>query len=253
MNNYALKAILVDDEQGNNDNLFTLLRKYCPSVDIIDTATSVQQAYDLLQHNMVDVVFLDIQMPNENGFELLKKFNPIPFEVIFVTAFDAYGIQAVKFSALDYLLKPIDIHELQLAVHKLSQKIQLNSHSMQLENLKNQLLHPIDKSKHKVALPSTHETFLVKIEDIIYCKSDNSYTTFFIKGNTSYVVCKSIKEFEILLSDYNFIRIHQSYLVNKDYVERIVKKDGLFLQLIENYQVPISKHRKDEVLAQLGI
>lgn len=253
MSNTNLKAILVDDEQGNNNNFSTLLHKYCPTIEVVATTNSVHEAYSILQNIKVDVVFLDIQMPNENGFELLKKFNKISFEVIFVTAFDLYGIQAVKFSALDYLLKPIDINELKLAVEKLGQKINSKSDSFLLENLKHQLSAPSEKSKHKLALPSTHETFLVKIEDIIYCKSDNSYTTFYLKGNINHVVCKSIKEYEILLDGYDFIRIHQTYLVNKECIQSVSKKDGVSLILFENHQVPVSKNKKEDVFLRLGI
>lgn len=253
MSKAFIKALLVDDEQGNLDNLSALLCKHCTEIEIVGKANSVAEAYLTMQQNDVQVVFLDIQMPYENGFELLKKFDKINFEVIFVTAFDLYGIQAVKFSALDYLLKPIDSKELISAVDKLALKINSKKEATLIENLKLQLSNPTDKAKHKIALPSTNETFLIKIEDIIYCKSDNSYTTFYLKDNISHIICKSIKEYEILLSEYDFIRVHQSYLVNKEYVKSVSKKDGILLILIENHQVPVSKNRKEEVFLQLGL
>jgi two-component system LytT family response regulator len=251
MNDKKIKALLVDDEEGNLLNLANLLTKHCPNISIAGKATSSVGAFPLVHKLKPDVVFLDIQMPDENGFDLLKKFEVVPFEVIFVTAFDLYGIQAVKFSALDYLLKPIDVNELQLGIKKLTAKLNQNSNENLIENLKSQMLSPGDKSKHKIALPSINETHLVRTADIIHCISDNSYTTFYINDGSTYLVCKSIKEYEILLQDYGFIRVHQSHLINKEYVKSISKKEGITLIMSNEAKIPVSKNRKEDVLKLL--
>ncbi len=172
-----IRAILVDDEQNNIDNLKKLLEKYCPEVAVISMTTSAIDGKKMITEQKPDLIFLDIQMPDKNGFELLKSLDSYSFEVIFVTAFDKYGIQAVKFSAIDYLLKPINIEELKSAVNKAAEKIVQKKQNYQLENLLRLLQQ--QREEHRIAIPAAKETRLVKTKDIIRCESSNNYTYFF--------------------------------------------------------------------------
>jgi two-component system LytT family response regulator len=248
MNHKHLTAILVDDEKTNIENLHALLSTYCPEIQVVASAVTVASAYECIISHSPAVVFLDIQMKKETGFDLLRKFDSIHFEVIFVTAFDLYGIQAVKFSALDYLLKPIDIPELKEAVSKLIHKRGKQQQKAQIENLKTQLEYPAEQAYHKVALPSATETLLVKPADILYCRSDNSYTTFYFSDGREKLICKSIKDYEMLLEPYGFLRVHQSYLVNLHFVNGYSKKDGMHLMLKGDSLIPVSKNKRAMVL-----
>lgn len=245
-----IRAILVDDEQNNIDNLRKLLEKYCPEVAVISMTTSAIDGKKMITEQKPDLIFLDIQMPDKNGFELLKSLDSYSFEVIFVTAFDKYGIQAVKFSAIDYLLKPINIEELKSAVNKAAEKIVQKKQNYQLENLLRLLQQ--QREEHRIAIPAAKEIRFVKTQDIIRCESSNNYTTFFLNSGEKLIVSKPIYEYEELLSDYGFIRCHQSHLVNKKFVRSIVKEDGGYLLLEDNEQIPISRQKKEEVKNSLS-
>ncbi len=242
-----IRAIIVDDELLNIDNLRSLLVRHCPSIEVIDTATSVDEASSKITQLNPDVVFLDIEMPEKNGFELLKSFDIIDFDVVFVTAYDAYGIQAVKFSALDYLLKPINIHELKATVNKIEQSVHHKKKNIRLQNLL-ELLEQKQPAEHrKIALPTLKETFLVPVQDIIRCESSNNYTTFFLVNGIEHIISKPIYEYEELLGPQGFIRCHQSHLVNKIHITSILNEDSGYLVLNHSKKIPISKQKKSFV------
>lgn len=248
-----LRAIIVDDETNNIENLQGLLHKHCPQVAIIGTATNAAMARTLIEQQQPELAFLDIQMPGENGFQLLQSLPQITFDVIFVTAYDQYGIQAIKLSALDYLLKPIVIDDLKQAVQKAADK---QYHKQQQKLLGNLLLHlngGQTKQQQKLALPTLTETRLVNITDIIHCQSSNSYTTFFLADGVQIMVSRPIKEYEEILSSYGFIRVHQSHLVNIDYVQSLLKKDGNSLLLKNGTMIPVARQKKDAVMEALNI
>lgn len=245
-----LTAVLIDDESNNIDNLRVLLEEYCPAVTVAGATTDVEAAGRLLAAKRPDVVFLDIQMPGMNGFELLQSLERIDFEVVFVTAFDQYGIQAVKFSALDYLVKPIKIADLQAAVDKAVSRRQQRTNNGQLENLL-QLLKAQQRDEHRIALPGLKETRFVRPGDILRCESSNSYTTFHLKSGEKLTVSKPIYEYENLLKDYGFVRCQQSHLVNIKHVHSYVKEDGGYLLLENGARIPISKDKRESVRAAL--
>jgi len=248
-----LRAILIDDEPNNLDNLSGLLGKYCPQVEIAGRATDAAAARGLIATVNPNLLFLDIQMPGENGFQLLQSLSHISFDVIFITAYDQYGIQAIKMSALDYLLKPIDIEELKQAVFKAEQQ-QFNKQQQELlHNLLQYSGNEKNKAKWKLALPVGSEVLFVTAQDIIHCESSNSYTTFFLTGNKKIMVSRPIKEYEDLLGDYGFIRVHQSHLVNNEYIQSLSKKEGYTLLLKDGTQVPVSRQKRDVVLKMLKL
>ena len=247
-----IRAIIIDDEQNNIDNLRKLLQTYCPDLTIVDEALNADDAEKIIPEQKPDIVFLDVQMPGKSGFDILKSLPSYSFEIIFVTAFDKYGIQAIKFSAIDYILKPINIEELKMAVSKATEKIKQKKQNLQLENLLQLLKHNQEKEDHRIALPVMKEIRFVKTQDIVRCESSNNYTTFYLVNDEKLTVSKPIYEYEELLTDYGFIRCHQSHLVNKKFVRSMVKEDGGYLLLDNNEQIPVSRQKKEEVKNNLS-
>jgi two-component system, LytTR family, response regulator len=240
-----VKAIIIDDEQNNIDNLSTLLQLHCPQVIIAATAITANDGIEQILLLTPDLVFLDIQMPHKNGFELLQSLQQYSFEVIFVTAYDQYGIQAIKFSALDYLLKPVNTLELIQAVNRATEKLSLKTKNRQIENLIMMLHHQQKRENHRIALATLKETRFVQTDEIIHCESINNYCVFFLSNGEKLTVSKPIYEYEEMLADYGFIRCHQSHLINKKFVKSLIKKDGGYLLLYDGTELPISRNKKD--------
>lgn len=240
-----INAVIIDDEQNNVDNLKSLLQLHCAEVEISGTASDAKEGKRVILNNNPDLVFLDIQMPGENGFELLQSLSNYSFDVIFVTAFDQYGIKAVKFAAIDYLLKPINVDELKVAVKKVIDKKEKGKQNNQLENLM-QLLKENQK-EHRIALPSAHEIRYVKPSDIIRCESSNNYTTFHFATGEKLLISKPIYFYEEVLQDYHFIRCHQSHLINKKFISSFIKEDNGYLLLEDGTKLPVSKSKKEKI------
>ena len=246
-----ITAVIIDDEQNNIDNLSILLRQYCPQLEITGQAINATEGETLILRLNPEIVFLDIQMPGKNGFELLKSLRTHHFELIFVTAHDQYGIQAVKFSAIDYLLKPINPEELINAVNKAIYRSAEKKQNKKLENLLQVLQNQQQKYTHRIALTSAKETRFIKTQEIIRCESSNNYTTFFIIGGEKIMTSKPIFEYEEILNEYGFIRCHQTHLVNKRFIKSLVKQDGGYLLLEDDTQIPISRMKKDMIKKEL--
>ena len=245
-----MRAILIDDEISNLENLRILLEKHCPQVTITATAQNVSDAVDAIEKYLPHLVFLDIQMGQQTGFDVLKQLPKRNFEVIFVTAYDQHGIQAVKFAALDYLLKPIDIEELINAVNKAETKLATQVQSSQLDFLLQQLKKP-EPSISKIALQMQSEIRYVTLADIIRCEADNTYTYFFLSNGEKILVSKSLKEYADLLRPNGFLRTHQSHLVNPKYVKSWLKEDGGILLLTSGEKIPVSKPNREQVKSLL--
>lgn len=241
-----MRAVLIDDEISNLENLQALLKKHCPQVMIMATAQNVSDAVVAIEKNSPHLVFLDIQMGEQTGFDVLKLLPKRNFEVIFVTAYDNYGIQAVKFAAFDYLLKPIDIEELIDAVNKVEHKLATQTQNLQLDFLLQQLKKS-ETNVSTIALQMQSEIRYVALSEIIRCEADNTYTHFFLSGNEKILVSKSLKEYADLLRPNGFLRTHQSHLVNPKYVKSWLKEDGGMLLLTSGEKIPISKPNKDTV------
>ena len=247
-----VRALLVDDEPINNGNLQALLARHCPTIEVIDTALNADEARTKIIELEPQVVFLDIEMPRKTGFDLLRSFESPAFDVVFVTAYDAYGIMAIKFSALDYLLKPIDVAELKAAVDRIAQSVAHKKRFSRLNNLLELLDDKQSAAHQKIALPTQKETYLVAVKDIVSCVSSNNYTTFFLSNGTEHLISKPLYEYEELLGPQGFIRCHQSYLVNKMHVNRILNEDSGYLIMDHTGQkIPVAKPRKAAVKALL--
>jgi len=248
----SITAILIDDEQNNLDNLDRLLTQYCPEIEVIGSATNASTGKQLITTRHPQLVFLDIQMPGETGLQLLQQLPSLDFQLIFVTAYDQYGIQAVKFAAVDYLLKPINPLELQDAVRKAMLRHDERSRNAQLENLLQLLQRQPFKEEHRIALTTLKETRFLQTRQIIRCESDNNYCYFFLDNREKILVSKPIYEFEPLLKDYGFIRCHQSHLVNLQHIRSWIREDGGYLLLDNGDTVPVSRGKKEAVLQALG-
>lgn len=245
-----MKAIIVDDEQSNIDNLVALLKRYCPRVAILAVATDILQAEQLINHHQPDILFLDIQMGENTGFDLLSSLPEKNFEVVFITAYDKYGIEAIKFAALDYLLKPVVIAELVLAVNKVEDKMIVREKNQQLNFLLNHIK-SAEQFPTKIALPQLHEIRYVSVNEILRCEADNSYTFFFLLSGERLLISRSIKEYNELLKPIGFLRAHQSHLVNKAFVKSWLKEDGGCLLLTNGDKIPVSRPNRNLVQESL--
>ena len=242
-----MRSIVVDDEILVAQNLDMLLNRYCPDVTIEGIAHSAKDAEILIRDKRPDIVFLDVEMPHGNGFDLLKKFDQIDFGVIFVTAFDHYAIKAIKYSAIDYLLKPIDIDELVTAVEKA--KVQLKSKSVNqgLNLLLSNLAQPAARLQ-KLTLPTVDGMMFVSIDDILYCKSDGNYTSFFLINGQNPMVTRQIGTYEDLLPEPLFCRIHRQYIINVNKVSKYIKGRGGYVVMSDGKMIDVSVRKKDDFL-----
>ncbi|RDC54372.1 DNA-binding response regulator [Pedobacter chinensis] len=246
-----MRAVLVDDEQANLENLQVMLARHCPEVKVVAIANNIQYAYEKVNLHRPDLLFLDIQMGKTTGFDLLNLLSEKTFEVIFVTAYDNYGIQAVKFAALDYLLKPVDPDELKSAVFKAKDRIASKINGEQLNFLLNQIKRT-EPSVPKIALPQQHEIRYVSVDDIIRCVADNTYTFFYLSSDEKILISKPLKEYSDLLKPQGFVRAHQSHLVNPKFVKSWLKEDGGTLLMNNGDKIPVSKPNREVVKAVLG-
>ena len=245
-----IKAILVDDEVHCLDTLSMLLSDYCPEVAVADRCMSGKKALESIEKIKPSLVFLDIEMPSMNGFEFLEQFKTIPFSVIFTTSYDQYAIKAIRFSALDYLLKPIDPKELVAAVHK----VQVQNHpptSEQFRMLMDHIQHK-ESSFAKIAVPTAEGFELIPADDIVRCEADDNYTHLYLKNKSRIIACRTLKEIEEQFQDFSsFVRVHHSYLVNLNEVTKYVRGEGGYLVMNDGSTVNVSRSRKDLLLKKL--
>ncbi|MBS1688060.1 MAG: response regulator transcription factor [Bacteroidetes bacterium] len=240
------KVIIVDDEKRGITALQKLLEKYCTNISVAATADNIDNAEIAIRKFPPDLVFLDIEMPDGSGFNLLERFDSIDFHVIFVTAFQEYAIKAIKFSAFDYLLKPVKISELQETVRR----AQTNINKKQSNALQSVIT--TANPFNKLMLATMEGYYLVKPEEVLYCKADDSYTHFYLQNGKHYIVSKPLKEFEQVLIPYNFFRIHKSFLVNMNHIELVNKLDGgITVVMNSKDQLPVSFRKKDEFIEKL--
>src|SRR5436190_23020020 len=216
-----IKAIIIDDEMHCRKTLGILIKEYCPDMQVIEQCDDSESGVEAIKKGKPDLVFLDIEMPHMNGFEMLEQFSEIPFAVIFTTGYDQYAIKAFRFSALDYLLKPIDHEELKKAVQKVSQQV-LYPLPQQLEILLQKIRHQ-PSAINKIALPTMEGLQMIPVDSIISCASDRNYTAVLLKSKQKIIVSKILKEIEEMLEDHSFLRVHHSYIVNLNEISRYVK------------------------------
>jgi two-component system LytT family response regulator len=243
------KAIIVEDEEHSRKTLVNFLQKYCPQVVIAGTAASVDDAVSLINFEKPNIVFLDIDLPDGSGFEVLDRLNaPIP-DIIFVTAYNQYAVKAFQVSAIDYILKPVDPEILIKAVEKSSKKTDSGQQEKNLEILR---INKSGQKLQKMALPTHNGIQLIRIEEIIRLEADGNYTTVFLRDKRKIVVSRQIKHFEEWLDGLPFFRIHQTHIINLEMIERYIKGDGGTVLLEDGSQIEVARRRKEELLRRIN-
>ena len=246
---HVIKAIIIDDEPYACQALITLLKNHCPDVTVAATCQDPREALALVENIMPQLVFLDIEMPHMNGFGFLEKCRPASFDVIFTTSYDQYAIKAIKFSALDYLLKPVDATELKTAVQKYRERRAPVS-QQQFEILVAKLRQPPAASA-RIALPTMEGLQIIPIANIIFCSSSSNYTILTLKDKQKLTVSKTLKEIEEMLEDHRFLRIHHSYLVNLDEIKKYFRGEGGTVLMSDGSSVDVSRAKKELLLKKL--
>jgi two-component system, LytTR family, response regulator len=246
-----INAVIVEDEKKSREVLESLLKTHCPDINLLGSAESVSDGIDLIRSTKPRLVFLDIEMSDGSGFDLLEKVNTGGFEVIFTTASDAHALRAIKYSAIDYLLKPLDPDELKTAVQKIHAKQADNTN---LENLKFLLQNFRKPNDHysKITLPTGNAYEIVNVKDIIRCEADGSYTSFFLESKKKLLVSASLKHYEDLLPPDDFIRVHHHHLINMNHVVRFLKADGGYAVMSDGTQIEVSRRKKEAFILRLN-
>lgn len=250
-----LKALLVDDEINNLESLQFLLQNDCEGVIVAGKAKNAGEARQWLAQNTVDVVFLDINMPGENGFQFLSSLATQNFKVVFVTAYNEYALQAIKASALDYILKPVNIEELQGTVEKLKRSFKSPIAAEQNQLLLEHLLQTVSKKTppKKIALPQLGGITFIEVDDIVSLQADSNYTIIHMNSMQKLVISKTLKDFEELLDETQFARIHKSYIVNLRYIKEYSTTDGGVVKMTDGNQWSISRRQLDSFLEKMKV
>jgi two-component system LytT family response regulator len=247
-----IKAVLVDDDPKNITILKTLLKEIKSGIEVTGEANNAEEAIRLIPQLSPNLVFLDIEMPFGNAFDLLDKLMPVNFEIIFITAFNEYSLKAFRYSALDYLLKPVDIDDLHLAVQKAEKKIELKNINSQLSNFLSTLNKPA-LSVTKIAIPVKEGFDFIDINTIISCESKNNCTIVHIQTGKKYTCTRTIKDYEDLLPEDSFFRIHYSHIVNVNFIRKFFKDGrGGYIELSDGTTLPVAYRRKDIFLSKFG-
>lgn len=246
----TIRAVIAEDEPRNIDILKTVLEKHCDNVEVVGTANNVKKAVEVIRETEPDVLFLDIEMPPHKGFEVLEKFPEINFDVIFITAHEEYALQAIKFAALDYLLKPINIEEVKAALKKV--KPRSKGQTNELAAILKEYLKDKEQTFSKIVIPSNDGYNVVDLNNIVYCEACDSYTKIHTNENNKvHLISKPLKEYDDLLSDKGFYRVHKSFLVNINHIRKIIKGIGAAVIMSDGANIPISMRKKDEFFQSL--
>jgi two-component system LytT family response regulator len=243
-----LRSVIVEDERRSRDFLHDLIRRYCPEVAVVGQAGSVEEAVPLLRAERPDLVFLDVEMPEQKGFSLFEHFEPVPFDVIFVTAFDHYAVQAFEHSALDYVLKPVKVDKLRQAVAKALQRTGRPGPNGRVANLKANL----GGQAGRIVLPTQEGYQFVDVEQIVRCTADSNYTHFRLSNGENVLVSRTLKHAEELLAAHGFLRIHQSHLINLQYLRKYLRgKGGGQVEMSDDAVLDVSVRRKAALLERI--
>ncbi|RKS01983.1 LytTR family DNA-binding domain-containing protein [Flavobacterium sp. 102] len=243
-----LRAVVIDDIDSIRIKNIDIIKSNCPNIAIIGQANSVESGVSLIKQIVPDIVFLDVEMPDGTGFDLLQKLKPINFKVIFITGYEDFAIRAFRFSAIDYLLKPLDPNDLIEAVNKAEESLSKDVLELKLNTLFSNLERP--KNLQKLVLKTAEKIYSVNIQDIVNCESDKNYTTFYFINAPKLVVSTTLKEYETLLKPFHFFRAHQSHLINMLYFDHFIKTDGGNTIVMKNKnKIPLAIRKKEEFLA----
>lgn len=241
-----LRTLIIDDEAPARELLAGILENYCHNSELVGFADGVQNGLKAIKSLKPDLVLLDVNLEDGNAFDLLREYNEIPFALIFVTAYENYALNAFRFSAVDYIMKPVNIDDLVKAVQKAADKLEQASLGLKLKNFFDNLnSKPEDK---KIVLKTQESIHIVKLSDIIRCEADHNYCTFYLNNGKNILISRNLGEYEELLSGLFFFRTHQSHLININYILSFEKHEGGYLKMADGSSVPVSKRKKDELL-----
>lgn len=245
-----ITCIIVDDELKSRESLQILLTDFCQNVEVLALCQNVDEGIKAIKKHHPNIVFLDIQLQGETGFELFERMPSIDFEVIFTTAYSEYALKAFRFSAIDYLLKPIDIEDLKKSIGKVETRLNrpiIERMQELFQNLRNE-----SNGILKIALPTSDGLVFVDIKEILYCEASSNYTTITLQDNVKYVISRTLKEYEDLLKEYSFFRIHNSHIINLNAIKKYVRGEGGYVVMSNNQSLDVSKRRKELFLKKLG-
>lgn len=246
-----MKSIIIDNERDEIEGLERILTLFCPEIEVIGEAESLEEGIKLLKNTEPDLVFLDIELGDGSGLDLVKFLPKRYFQVIFITAYNKFAVEAFRLSALDYLLKPINVEELTQAIEKAKEWREKENKLTRLKTLAANILSK-NKEDNKIILKAFDGTHVVSVSDIIYCQAEGSYTNFVVAPKKELLVSKNIREYEKTLTNFNFIRTHKSYLVNPIHINKYSTTDkGMILNLKNNQEIPVAVRRREEVLKKL--
>lgn len=249
-----MKAIIIDDESDNVRLLSLQLQRHCPQVDLVGKYTDSTEGLRGIQTLLPGLVFLDIEMPIMNGFQLLERVGEIDFHIVFVTAYDQYAVRAFRFSALDYLLKPVDTVDLIATIRKAETTARVNP--QQLELLRHYYSAGTtgagSSAYGRIALPHASGLVFVNTKQIIYCEADSNYTRFYLEGGEQYMVAKTLGDVQEVFEAHDFMRVHRQYMVNLAHIKRLVKGEGTYLLLTNGVSIPVARQQKDRLMDRFG-
>ncbi len=241
-----IRAILIDDEPNALKMLELSLTRHCPEIRIVAKTNNPQEGLKIVQNTEFEILFLDIQMPGLTGFQLLKKLEVIDFEIVFITAYDQYALDAFKVNASNYLLKPIDENTLLKAIDKIKKLKQTEQD--EISELLNKINTEQDLNNYRISIPFSDGLEFINVMNILYCKSESNYTHIYLFDNTKRLVSKTMKSIESKLPKALFYRAHNSYLVNLKFVKKYHRKDGSYLEMINGDEIRLSRNKKDKIL-----
>lgn len=245
-----ITALLIDDDANLRNGMKSMLARYAPGITILGEADSVETGVHAIEQYNPDVVFLDIQLGDGTGFDILEKIaakrGSLTSHIVFITAHEQYAVKAFRFSALDFLLKPVDPEELEKVAGKIKKALSTNDNYAHIDLLLENIRKKVDKFK-RIALSTSDGIHLFDVSDIIRCESQDNYTKFYIKDNKPVLIAKTLKEYEDLLTGQGFERIHQSHLINLAYLKSYIKKDGGYAIMADNSHLPISQRKKERL------
>jgi two-component system, LytTR family, response regulator len=245
-----IKTLIIEDEQKSRDVLMKIIEKNCPELKVVGNASNVTEGVDMIKSLKPDLVFLDITMPDGSGFDLLEQVSDQKFDLIFATASNSHAIRAFKYSACDYLLKPIDIEELRNAVLRVVKR-KTEAPDMGNLNFLIQQLKRSDDNFQKITLPTGNAYEIINLKDIVRCEADGSYTYFYLIDKRKLMVSASLKHYEELLPEQDFIRVHHHNLINMNHVIRFLKEDGGYAVMSDGSKIEISRRKKDQFMERL--
>ncbi len=245
-----MRAVIIDDEASLRESTNTLLSIFCPDIEVVGQAAGVKEGITLIQKEHPDLAFLDVEMPDGTGFDIVHAFRDRNFAVIFITGHDEYAVKAFKLSAIDYILKPVDPEELERAVNKAKKSFLAGESSLQLKALESNL----GKGKLKrIVLKDAEKVYLIGVDEIIRCESDDNYTQFFLTDNRKILVSTTLKEYETLLTEHDFFRCHQSHLINLNFFSHFDKREGGSVQMKDGGILPVSVRKKDLLIKAIEL